>query len=153
MMKAKYTTKNIGHFGLAFEYYTHFTSPIRRYPDTMVHRLLTRYAEGGRSANAKHYEELCEHFDAHISGITAYGIYAEIDENHCEGMIPMRDLDDDYYEFDERNFCLVGRRRHHKYQLGDAVRIQVAKTNLEKKQLDFTLVGNDKPVVKMRHRR
>ncbi len=184
MMKAKYTTKNIGHFGLAFDYYTHFTSPIRRYPDTMVHRLLTRYAEGGRSANAKHYEELCEHcsdmelvaqnaerdsikykmvefmgdhlgeqFDAHISGITAYGIYAEIDENHCEGMIPMRDLDDDYYEFDERNFCLVGRRRHHKYQLGDAVRIQVAKTNLEKKQLDFTLVGNDKPVVKMRHRR
>ncbi|ERK39368.1 ribonuclease R [Segatella baroniae F0067] len=170
MMKAKYTTHNIGHFGLAFDYYTHFTSPIRRYPDTMVHRLLTRYAEGGRSANEKHCEELCEHcsemeliaqnaerdsikykmvefmsdklgqvFDAHISGITSYGVYAEIDENHCEGMIPMRDLDDDYYEFDERNFCLVGRRRHHKYQLGDAIRIQVARANLEKKQLDFTL--------------
>ena len=170
MMKAKYTTHNIGHFGLAFDYYTHFTSPIRRYPDTMVHRLLTRYAEGGRSANEKHCEELCEHcsemeliaqnaerdsikykmvefmsdklgqvFAAHISGITSYGVYAEIDENHCEGMIPMRDLDDDYYEFDERNFCLVGRRRHHKYQLGDAIRIQVAKANLEKKQLDFTL--------------
>ncbi|MBO1364016.1 ribonuclease R [Prevotella sp. A2931] len=170
MMKAKYTIHNIGHFGLAFDYYTHFTSPIRRYPDTMVHRLLTRYAEGGRSANEKHCEELCEHcsemeliaqnaerdsikykmvefmsdklgqvFDAHISGITSYGVYAEIDENHCEGMIPMRDLDDDYYEFDERNFCLVGRRRHHKYQLGDPVRIQVAKTNLEKKQLDFAL--------------
>lgn len=170
MMKAKYSTHNIGHFGLAFDYYTHFTSPIRRYPDTMVHRLLTRYAQGGRSANQDHYEELCEHssdmelvaasaerdsikykmveymgqflgkeFDAHISGITSYGIYAEIDENHCEGMIPIRDLKDDYYEFDERNFCLVGRRRHNRYQLGDAIRIQVAKANLDKKQLDFTV--------------
>ena len=170
MMKAKYSVHNIGHFGLAFDYYTHFTSPIRRYPDTMVHRLLTRYANGGRSANEKHYEELCEHcsemelvaqnaerdsikykmvefmaeklgetYDAHISGITSYGIYAEIDENHCEGMIPMRDLGDDYYDFDERNFCLIGRRHHHKYQLGDAIRIQVAKANLEKKQLDFTM--------------
>ena len=170
MMKAKYSVHNIGHFGLAFDYYTHFTSPIRRYPDTMVHRLLTRYANDGRSANEKHYEELCEHcsemelvaqnaerdsikykmvefmaeklgetYDAHISGITSYGIYAEIDENHCEGMIPMRDLGDDYYDFDERNFCLIGRRHHHKYQLGDAIRIQVAKANLEKKQLDFTV--------------
>jgi len=170
MMKAKYSVHNIGHFGLAFDYYTHFTSPIRRYPDTMVHRLLTRYANGGRSANEKHYEELCEHcsemelvaqnaerdsikykmvefmaeklgetYDAHISGITSYGIYAEIDENHCEGMIPMRDLGDDYYDFDERNFYLIGRRHHHKYQLGDAIRIQVAKANLEKKQLDFTV--------------
>ena len=170
MMKAKYSVHNIGHFGLAFDYYTHFTSPIRRYPDTMVHLLLTRYANGGRSANEKHYEELCEHcsemelvaqnaerdsikykmvefmadkvgetYDAHISGITSYGIYAEIDENHCEGMIPMRDLGDDYYDFDERNFCLVGRRHHHKYQLGDAIRIQVARADLEKKQLDFTV--------------
>ena len=170
MMKAKYSVHNIGHFGLAFDYYTHFTSPIRRYPDTMVHRLLTRYAEGGRSANEKHYEELCEHcsdmelvaqnaerdsikykmvefmsdklgetFDAHINGITSYGIYAEIDENHCEGMIPMRDLGDDYYDFDERNFCLKGRRHHHRYQLGDAIRIQVARADLEKKQLDFTV--------------
>ena len=170
MMKAKYSIHNIGHFGLAFDYYTHFTSPIRRYPDTMVHRLLTRYQQGGRSANAKHYEDLCEHcsdmeqvaqnaeresikykmvefmgdkigeiYDAHISGITSYGIYAEIDENHCEGMVPMRDLDDDYYDFDEKNFVLRGRRHHHKYQLGDAIRIQVAKTNLEKRQLDFTL--------------
>ena len=176
MMKAKYSVHNIGHFGLAFEYYTHFTSPIRRYPDTMVHRLLTKYQAGGRSANEKHYEELCEHssdmeqiaqnaerdsikykmvefmgdkigeeYDAHISGITSYGIYAEIDENHCEGMIPMRDLDDDYYDFDERNFCLVGRRRHHKYQLGDAVKIKVANANIEKKQLDFVLVDNDRP--------
>lgn len=171
MMKAKYSVHNIGHFGLAFDYYTHFTSPIRRYPDTMVHRLLTRYAQGGRSANEKHYEELCEHcsemelvaqnaerdsikykmvefmadkvgetFAAHISGITSYGIYAEIDENHCEGMIPMRDLSDDYYEFDERNFCLRGRRHHHRYQLGDAIEIQVAGTNLEKRQLDFSIV-------------
>lgn len=171
MMKAKYSVHNIGHFGLAFEYYTHFTSPIRRYPDTMVHRLLTRYAEGGRSANEKHYEELCEHssdmeqiaqnaerdsikykcvefmsdkigneYEAHISGITSYGIYAEIDENHCEGMIPMRDLGNDYYDFDERNFCLIGRRHHNKYRLGDAVKIKVAKANLERKQLDFSLV-------------
>ena len=170
MMKAKYTTHNIGHFGLAFDYYTHFTSPIRRYPDTMVHRLITRYQNGGRSANKDHYEELCEHcsdmelvaqnaerdsikykmvefmgehigecYDAHISGIQSFGIYAEIDDNHCEGMIPMRDLDDDYYDFDEKNYCLVGRRRHHVYQLGDPIRIKVAKANLERKQLDFTL--------------
>ena len=170
MMKAKYSVHNIGHFGLAFDYYTHFTSPIRRYPDTMVHRLLTRYEQGGRSANSRYYEELCEHssdmeqiatnaeresikfkmvefmgehigevFDAHISGIQSYGIYCEIDDNHCEGMVPMRDLDDDYYDFDEKNFCLVGRRHHHKYQLGDAVKIRVANANVEKRQLDFTL--------------
>ena len=170
MMKAKYTTHNIGHFGLGFDYYTHFTSPIRRYPDPMVHRLLTRYQHGARSANEKHYEDLCEHcsdmeqvaqnaerdsikykmvefmgdkigetYDAHISGVTSYGIYAEIDENHCEGMVPMRDLDDDYYEFDEKNFLLRGRRHHHKYQLGDPIRITVAKANLERRQLDFSL--------------
>lgn len=171
MMKAKYSTQNIGHYGLAFDYYTHFTSPIRRYPDTMVHRLLTRYQAGGRSANKEYYEELCEHssdmeqvsqnaerdsikykmvefmadklgeeYDAHISGITSYGIYCEIDENHCEGMVPMHDLDDDYYEFDERNYCLRGRRHHNVYQLGDPIRIKVANANLDKKQLDFTLV-------------
>ena len=170
MMKAKYSVHNIGHYGLAFEYYTHFTSPIRRYPDTMVHRLLTRYQNGGRSANKEYYEELCEHssdmeiiaqnaerdsikykmveymadkignkYYAHISGITSYGIYCEIDENHCEGMVPMHDLDDDYYDFDERNYCLVGRRHHHKYQLGDPIKIIVAKANIEKKQLDFAL--------------
>ena len=170
MMKAKYSTHNIGHYGLAFDYYTHFTSPIRRYPDTMVHRLLTKYQDGARSANQQKYEELCEHcsdmeqvaqqaerdsikykmvefmedkigneYDAHISGIQSYGIYCEIDENHCEGMVPMRDLDDDYYDFDERNYCLVGRRHHQKYQLGDPVRIKVARANLEKRQLDFTL--------------
>jgi len=170
MMKAKYSTHNIGHYGLAFDYYTHFTSPIRRYPDTMVHRLLTRYQEGGRSANQDHYEELCEHssemeqtaqnaerdsikykmvefmadkigqeFDAHISGVQSYGIYCEIDENHCEGLIGMHDLDGDYYEFDERNYCLVGRRHHQKYQLGDAIRIKVARANVERRQLDFVL--------------
>ena len=84
-------------------------------------------------------EHLGECYDAHISGIQSYGIYAEIDENHCEGMIPMRDLDDDYYDFDEKNYCLVGRRHHHKYQLGDPIRIKVANANLERKQLDFTL--------------
>ena len=171
MMKAKYTTHNIGHYGLAFDYYTHFTSPIRRYPDTMVHRLLTRYQKGGRSASEKKYEELCEHssdmeilaqqaerdsikykmvefmgkflgqeYDAHISGITAYGIYCEIDENHCEGMVPMRDLNDDYYDFDERNYCLRGRRRHNIYSLGDSVLIKVARANVEKRQLDFEIV-------------
>ena len=168
MMKAKYTTHNIGHFGLAFDYYTHFTSPIRRYPDTMVHRLLTRYQEGGKSANQKYYEEQCEHssdmeqvaqqaerdsikykmvefmeqhvgevFDAHISGIQSYGIYCEIDENHCEGLIHLRDLDNDYYEFDEKNYQLVGRRHHRRYQLGDPIRIQVDYADLEKKQLGF----------------
>jgi len=170
MMKAKYSTHNIGHYGLAFDYYTHFTSPIRRYPDTMVHRLLTRYQEGGRSANQEHYEELCEHssdmeqtaqyaerdsikykmvefmadkvgltYDAHISGVQSYGIYCEIDENHCEGLVGMHDLDGDYYDFDERNYQLVGRRHHKKYQLGDAVRIKVAAANIEKRQLDFVL--------------
>ncbi len=173
MMKAKYSTHNIGHYGLAFDYYTHFTSPIRRYPDTMVHRLLTRYQDGGRSANQDHYEELCEHssemeqtaqnaerdsikykmvefmadkvgleFDAHISGIQSYGIYCEIDENHCEGLVGMHDLDGDYYEFDERNYQLVGRRHHKKYQLGDPIRIKVARANIEKRQLDFILADD-----------
>ena len=170
MMKAKYSTHNIGHYGLAFDNYTHFTSPIRRYPDMMVHRLLTRYQDGGRSANQNHFEELCEHasqmeqtaqnaerdsikykmvefmadkvgeeFDAHISGVQSYGIYCEIDENHCEGLVGMHDLDGDYYEFDERNYCLMGRRHHQKYQLGDAIRIKVARANIEKRQLDFVL--------------
>lgn len=170
MQKARYSIYNIGHYGLAFDYYTHFTSPIRRYPDLMVHRLLTRYMEGGRSAQADKYENLCEHssameqtaasaerasikykqvefmgahigsvFDAVISGVTEWGLYAEINENKCEGMIPMRDLGNDYYEFDEKNYCLIGRRHHRKFSLGDPVKIKVARANLEKKQLDFTL--------------
>jgi ribonuclease R len=173
MMKAKYSVHNIGHYGLAFDYYTHFTSPIRRYPDMMVHRLLTKYQSGARSANKEKYEEYCEHcsdmeqvsqnaerdsikykmvefmadkigntYDAHISGLTSYGIYAQIDETHCEGMIPIRDLGDDYYDFDEKNFVIVGRRHHTKYQLGDPIRIQVARANLERKQLDFTLADD-----------
>ena len=174
MMKARYSTHNIGHYGLMFQYYTHFTSPIRRYPDTMVHRLLTRYAEGGRSVSEKKYEELCEHasdmeqvaataerasikykqvefmgdrigqeFDGTVSGVTEFGLYVEVDENKCEGMVPLRMLLDDYYEFDERNFCLVGRRFHKRYGLGDKVRIRVERANLERRQLDFALIGED----------
>ncbi|WP_291858792.1 ribonuclease R [Marinilabilia sp.] len=170
MSKAVYSTHNIGHYGLGFKYYTHFTSPIRRYPDMMVHRLLQRYLDEGRSATREKYEELCDHsskmeirasdaertsikykqveflkdrvgevFEGVISGVTEWGIYVELDENKCEGMVPIRDLDDDYYQFDEDNYCLVGRRKNRKYQLGDAVKIQIAKANLEKRQLDFVL--------------
>lgn len=170
MMKAKYSTVNVGHYGLAFDYYTHFTSPIRRYPDLMVHRLLSRYAEGGRSVNPEKYEALCElsseneqtaalaerasikykqvefmadkigkAFEGIISGVTEFGIYVELDDNHCEGMISLRDLDDDYYEFDERNYQLWGKRHHRRYTLGDRIRVRVARANLDKKQLDFIL--------------
>jgi ribonuclease R len=171
MQKAYYSTHNIGHYGLAFEYYTHFTSPIRRYPDMMVHRLLTHYLEEeGRSANLKKYESMCEQsskmeevaaqaerasikykqvefmqdkigqvFEGVVSGISEWGIYVELNDSKCEGLVPMRVLDDDYYEFDEKNYCLRGRRDHHVYQLGDAMKIKVVKANLEKKQLDFEL--------------
>lgn len=174
MMKARYSIHNIGHYGLMFTYYTHFTSPIRRYPDMMVHRLLTRYAEGGRSASAAKYESLCEHssmmeqiaeqaerasikykqvefmgdrigqeFTGTIDGITEFGLYVEIDENGCEGMIPLRLLADDYYEFDERNFCLTGRRYHRRYALGDKLRVKVERANLERRQLDFAPAGEE----------
>ena len=170
MAKAIYTTVNIGHYGLAFDYYTHFTSPIRRYPDLMVHRLLERYMAGGRSVNVQALEDECEHasdmeqlaasaerasikykqveymserlgqeYDGVISGITEWGLYVEINENKCEGLVPIRDLEDDYYEFDEKNYCLMGRRTHRIYRLGDPIRIKVARANLERKQLDFAL--------------
>jgi ribonuclease R len=171
MQKAKYSVHNIGHYGLAFDYYTHFTSPIRRFPDLMVHRLLTRYLEGGRTASETKYEELCVHssdmeqiaanaerasvkykqvefmserlgqiYDGVISGITEWGLYVELNENKCEGMVPIRDLDDDYYEFDEKNYCLRGRKKNRTYSLGDSITIKVARANIEKKQLDFALV-------------
>ncbi len=171
MQKACYSTYNIGHYGLGFDYYTHFTSPIRRYPDLMVHRLLTRYEQGGASASQKKYENLCQHssqmeqlaataerasikykqvefmsdklgeeFDAHISGVTEFGIYAEIDENHCEGLIAVRYLGDDTFYFDDKNYCLVGRQTHQVYSLGDAVRIKVAHADLFRKQLNYELV-------------
>ena len=173
MQKARYSIYNIGHYGLGFDYYTHFTSPIRRYPDLMVHRLLTRYETGGRTVQAGKYENLCEHssameqtaasaerasvkykqvefmserignvYDGTISGVTEWGVYVEINENKCEGMIPMRDLGNDYYDFDEKNYCLIGRRHHKKFCLGDPIKIKVARTNLEKKQLDFILAEN-----------
>ncbi len=171
MAKAVYTTMNVGHYGLSFDYYTHFTSPIRRYPDLMVHRLLERYLAGGRSVNEQSLENECKHasemeqlaanaerasikykqveymserlgeeYDGVISGITEWGLYVEINENKCEGLVPIRDLEDDYYEFDEKNYCLMGRRKHRVYRLGDPIRIQVARANLERKQLDFALV-------------
>lgn len=172
MMKAKYSTHNIGHYGLAFDYYTHFTSPIRRYPDLMVHRLLTRYAEGGASASQKKYEGLCEHssameqlataaerasikykqveymserlgeeYDARISGVTEAGIYAEINENHCEGFIAVRFLaTDETFDFDDKNYCLIGRKSHHRFSIGDEIRIKVAKANLFRKTLDFDFI-------------
>ena len=174
MQKACYTTDNIGHYGLAFKFYTHFTSPIRRYPDLMVHRLLTRYIGGGRSVNQAKYEEYCEHcsgreqlaeqaerasikykqveymsdrmgqvFDAVISGVTEWGIYAEIIENKCEGMIGMRSLGGDYFEFDEKNYCIIGQRTRKRYRLGDHVKVKVVRCNLEKKQMDYELVSTE----------
>lgn len=171
MAKAVYSTSNIGHYGLAFDYYTHFTSPIRRYPDMMVHRLLTLYMEGGRSVSKQLTEDECKHcsemeqlaanaerasikykqvefmsdkigrvFKALISGVAEWGIYAEIEENKCEGLIPMRELDDDFYEFDEKNYCIRGRRSKREYRLGDEIEVKVVRANLERKQLDFSIV-------------
>lgn len=171
MQKARYSTENIGHYGLAFDYYTHFTSPIRRYPDMMVHRLLEHYLAGGRTVTQKKYEAMCDHcssmeqvaanaerasikykqvefmqdklgqvFDGVISGVTEWGLYVELNENKCEGLVPIRDLDDDYYEFDEKNYCLIGRRKKRQYRLGDPISIKVAQANLDRKQLDYQLV-------------
>jgi ribonuclease R len=175
MAKAVYSTKNIGHYGLGFDYYSHFTSPIRRYPDMMVHRLLTHYLADGESKSAKKYEPMCEHasqmeqlsveaerasikykqvefmsdktgeiFDGVISGVTEWGLYVEIIENKCEGLIHIRNLEDDFYEFDEDNYCLTGRRNRMQYQLGDAITVKISRANLEKKQLDFIPAHKEK---------
>ena len=176
MAKAIYTTQNIGHYGLGFDYYTHFTSPIRRYPDMMVHRLLERYLKGGRTATVEKLEEQCKHssemeqlaataerssikykqveymadhlgevYDGVISGVTEWGLYVEINDNKCEGLVPMRDLADDYYDFDEKNYCLVGRRHNNRYRLGDDVKVQVARAALDRRQLDFVIVDEKNP--------
>ncbi len=170
MAKAAYSTRNIGHYGLAFDYYTHFTSPIRRYPDMMVHRLLEKYLEGGRSVSEQKYEDYCKHssdmetratnaerasikykqvefmqdyigkiYPGVISGVTEWGIFVEL-ENKIEGMVPIRELDDDFYIFDEKNYALVGRHSNKTYQLGDEVTVKIWRTNLERKQLDLLLV-------------
>lgn len=171
MAKAVYTTKNIGHYGLGFEYYTHFTSPIRRYPDVMVHRLLQHYLDGGKSPEEDKVEEQCKHssdmeklaaeaerasikykqvqflqdkigqeFDGIISGVTEWGIFVELKENHCEGMVRIRDLQDDNYYFDEDNYCLRGKKYGKILTLGDEVTVEVKRADLAKKQLDFLLV-------------
>lgn len=171
MAKAVYDVNNIGHYGLAFDYYTHFTSPIRRYPDLMVHRLLFSYLSDGRSVNHKEYEKYCKHssnmeqraalaerasikykqvefmqdklgqiFDGVISGLTEWGMYVEIAKTKIEGMISLKDLEDDYYTFDEKNFCIVGHRHKRKYQLGDNLKVQIIRANLQKKQIDMLLV-------------
>ncbi len=174
MSKAIYTTDNIGHYGLAFDYYSHFTSPIRRYPDVMVHRLLQHYLEDGKSPKEEIYEDKCRHssdmenlaanaerdsikymqikfmqdhqdkeFVGVISGATEWGIYVEIIENKCEGMVRIRDIKDDYYIFDEKQYAIVGERTKKTYQLGDEVIVMVKSTDLIKRHLDFTLIGKN----------
>ncbi len=174
MAKAVYTTDNVGHYGLALPFYTHFTSPIRRYPDMMVHRLLAKYADGARSADKLKLEDQCRHssdmeqlaanaerasirykqveymqdrlgqiYEGVISGVTEWGFYVELNENRCEGLVPVRDLADDYYDYDEKNYCLTGRKFHHQYTLGDIVKVQVARADLDRKQLDFALINDE----------
>ncbi len=176
MAKAEYSTENIGHYGLYFDYYTHFTSPIRRYPDMLVHRLLHAYLEGEGSKNKEKYEQMCKHssdmeklaveaertsikykqvefmmdkigqeFSGVISGVTDFGLFVELDDNKCEGLVPIQDLEDDIYIYDEKNYCLTGRYYKNSFQLGDAINVQIVKANLAKKQLDFRLAENHKP--------
>ncbi len=171
MSKAEYTTKNIGHYGLAFDYYTHFTSPIRRYPDVMVHRLLQHYLDKGKSVNQDAFEEKCKHssnmeylatkaerdsikymqikfmqdhqdqeFLGVISGVTDWGIYVEIEENKCEGMVRTRDIKDDYYKFDQDEYALIGETTKNMYQLGEEVVVKVKNADLVRKHLDFQLI-------------
>jgi ribonuclease R len=172
MAKAYYSTQNIGHYGLAFPFYTHFTSPIRRYPDLMVHRLLGDYLQGGAGVSKEKLEPACEHasemerkatdaermsvkykqaefmldkvgqeFDALVSGVSKWGIFAEIVGNKCEGMIRLRDLDDDFYYLDEENFQVIGQRSGQRYKLGDPVKIRVKRIDVAKKQMDFGIVS------------
>lgn len=179
MSKAKYTTENIGHYGLAFDYYSHFTSPIRRYPDMMVHRLLTAYLHNQKPPAADELEIKCRHsteleiraaeaerssvkfkqvqyltgkegqeFDAIISGVTEWGIFVELIDNKCEGLIRLRDIGNDFYEFDEKNYCIRGVRSRRVFQLGDEVKVILKKTDLEKKQIDFMLAGENKQEAK-----
>jgi ribonuclease R len=171
MAKAIYTTKKTGHYGLAFDYYTHFTSPIRRYPDVMVHRLLEHYLHNGQSVNEEVYEKMSLHssqmekkaadaerasvkykqaeylednigieYDGIISGVTEWGMYVEIIENKCEGMVRLKDITDDFYVLDEKNYCIIGQRKKKKYQLGDEVKVKVKRVDLSKRQIDFSLV-------------
>ncbi len=174
MARAKYSTDNLGHYGLAFEYYTHFTSPIRRYPDMMVHRLLERYMGKGKSADKQLFEELCKHssereqlateaerasikykmvefmqdkvgmtFEGNISGLTEWGMFVELADTKIEGLVSLRDIKEDFLEFDEESFTLTGKRSGKKFILGESVTIKVSKANLEQKQLDYTLVWKD----------
>lgn len=174
MAKAKYSTDNIGHYGLGFRYYTHFTSPIRRYPDMMVHRLLARYLSGGKSENKDLFEQLCKHssereqvatdaerasikyklaeymqgrigniYDGTVSGVTEWGIYVEAEPTKVEGMVSLREIKGDFFEFDEKNYCVTGKRSKKKYTLGDKVKIKVLKVNLEQKTIDYELVGTE----------